>query len=256
MELAEWQEMCLVLPWQCDQMNRCKGFQGTCGCRWSRLCVPHQTGTKVSVSRPAWRRSVPCQCWLQPTPHNHCSSWTASRSSAGNGRIIDLFDHNGRQRFRQGFMTLWPHVCIYPNSLQVSAGPAVVHSHRAVVTPRDDVPVIGSEAHHNVSMITETLYKWLSSCRQQKNMTLNITNNFTSYFIHMMGTHSLLVWPQPLCISSLKSSQSILPTSDRFFLIGFKILADSINNQFSLWIKKQEIAEQEMIPGRRGYCEL
>lgn len=91
MELAEWQEMCLVLPWQCDQMNRCKGFQGTCGCRWSRLCVPHQTGTEVSVSLPAWRRSVPCRCWPQPTPHSRCSSWTVSRSSAGNGG--GSFDH-------------------------------------------------------------------------------------------------------------------------------------------------------------------
>lgn len=57
-------------------------------------------------------------------------------------------------------------VCIYPEFLQAFACPAVVDSHSAIFTPRDDVLVICSQAHYSITMETEAFHQGFSSCGQ------------------------------------------------------------------------------------------
>lgn len=147
-------------------MNRCRGFQRTCGCRWPELCVPHQTGTGVLRSPPAWKRSGPCRCCLLPRFHSHCSSWTAGKSSARNregwSELVLVYIRAYMHINLRNYMC----VCVYPKLLQALACPAVIDGHSAVFAPRDDVLVVCSEAHHSVTMEAEAFHQGFSSCSQ------------------------------------------------------------------------------------------
>lgn len=161
-----------TIPWRCDRTSRCKGSQGTCGCRWSMPCVPRQSGTRLSTCRPAWRRNAACRWCPPPTPHTHCSSCTASKSWAEEGRVINSVQSLGFKPRREKKNTSeWPPAFTYLDSLQVFPSPAVEYGRCAVLTPVDDVLVVSSKAH-DVFVETEALYQRLSSCRRQPKVSV------------------------------------------------------------------------------------
>lgn len=72
---------------------------------------------------------------------------------------------------------------MYPKSFQGFACPAVIHGHGAVGAPRDNVPVIGSQANDGITVETKAFHQRFSNFEQKKNKQIQArTQNI--YFIH------------------------------------------------------------------------
>lgn len=57
---------------------------------------------------------------------------------------------------------------MYPKSFQGFACPAVIHGHSAVGAPRDNVPVIGSQANDGITVETKAFHQRFSNFEQKR----------------------------------------------------------------------------------------
>lgn len=103
------------------------------------------------------------------------------RAELGNARVVTSITQVQTQTEKNQEC---PRVCTDLDSPQVFPGPAVVYGSCAVLTPVDDVLVIGSKAH-DVFMEAEALYQGLSSCGRQQKASITRSVSATQSFAQL-----------------------------------------------------------------------